>query len=408
MPIYGLNTSILRDANAALGASFFGRQGELVYPKVCGHVTSTRLVEPFSILGAFPLTRRYNGVVSAEVLKSFKLQVPNLLHKSMAVISRFDFEMDQTGTVKQMAARGGESMLTSPDYAFATRLKGGHLTASASEVGDDGVTYYTTFEQGVPYFSASHNFTGSNQSNIVTGALPTTAAAIIAQDVATTAQQLLKDFSQVVMRLQSLVNDKGALIYPSLDPQKAITIVIPPVLQDAARLAFQTTGTLAGSGGTSGGSGSTTNYTRVKEVISLAMLGTAADVLSATPGATSSATAETAYYILITNDVVKPMYLQTFAPKTAAEIPGSEMAKVPASYSPEGVVKGLVAKGYSVPSAEMYASAIIDHNLGRVGADATRDVVETEEFFVSPRMRYNFVYGPWFTAIKVAPTGQST
>ncbi len=408
MPIFGLQSSLVRDANATLASAFLTRQSELIYPKLSGSVTSTRLVEPFTIYGAFPLTRRYKGVVSAETLKSWKLQVPNLLHKSVADVSRFDMEFDQANGLRQLVARGGESMMYSPDYAFATRLKSGHLAASCTETGDDGIVYNTTFEAGVPYFSAAHNFTGTNQSNIVTGNLPTTAAAIIAMDVAAVAQLILRDFSAVVQQFQSFTNDKGALIYPSFDPKKDLVALVPPVLADAFRLAFQSPNAiLGGTGGTSGGSGSTSNYSRIKDVISFAQLATAADVLSSLPGATTAPTATTAYYYMHVNDVVKPMYIQTYRPKNASEIPGASEAKVPAEYSPEGVAKALVAKGYSVPAADLYASAIVDHNLGAVGASATRDVVESEQFFVSPRMRYNFVYGPWFTSIKVAPVGQS-
>ncbi len=405
MPIFGLQTSLQSNANTVLAAAFFPRYHKGFWQELCGSTVSTRLVEPLAIPGASPLLRQYRGRVQESAPKSFKMQSPNLLFKAWENIARSDIEYDQTGTILKRTGQVGVRMAAAPDYALAIRIMQGHATTAMT--GEDGVSYSCVID-GVPLFSGAHTFDGgaTTQSNIITGAHSAALAGWQGYDIGTKVNYLHQNHDALVNQIATLVDDQGALLYPEFDADTDLVYVVPPVMRNAARVAFQQAG--ATVGGLNGGSSGTTTLPEargIRKVLSPALIAGCADIFN--DSGTVSPTAPTAYYAFITNDYAKPFYYQTFRPPTGSDY-------LPKGYDPaavaEQILAGLNTDGQRVSpmAAAAYANAIIDHDLGSIGASATRDVAKREQFFMSPRMRMNIFPGLWTTAFKVAPTGQST
>ena len=411
MPIVtNLQTSLVRDANATLATAFFPRWRGGFWQEIAGSYVSTAFVEPFALDGAAPMLQVFNGSMSARGVASWTLQVPNLLFKTIEDISRTSLEMDQTGTVLRRVAQMGIRLAQLPDFLMAKRIMTASLASSAT-VAFSGSNYYTTFENGVPYFSTAHTtYAGGNQSNILQGNLPATIASVTAQNIAALANAMQQDVMNAIATIATIVDDKGVQIFPSLDTEKHIVVMVPPVLRPVARLAFSTPGaTIGGTNGTGGSSGATTSIgpMMVKRVVSSQLLAGCIDVEGATPAATVSPVHQTDYYIWIEDDLCRPMYFQRFRPKKTGEYS-------PVGYNPEAAAAAAIAAcekvgmNISAEAADVYAQAEVDHNLSALGANAQRSVVEQEAFFMSPRMRGNVTYGPWFLGYRIDPGGYST
>ena len=104
---------------------------------------------------------------------------------------------------------------------------------------------------------------------------------------------------------------------------------------------------------------------------------------------------------------MRPLYWMPF-------MPAPESSMIPEGYNPAAEAQRMMSTakeaGLEVTpqAAEAYAATIIDHNLGAIGANAQIDVARREQFFMAPRQRGNFVYGPWPTGLKVVPSGYSS
>lgn len=406
--IINTQSALTRAANTTLALAFFPRSGRWIYPRLCGSTVSTSAVEPFTLDGAAPLMSLFDGSVRSQGVGSWKLQVPNLLFKNYEELARQQIEFDQSGIFLRRVNQIGVRVAASPDYLWAKRLLTASSTNSTSVVFDG--TEYTTTMDGLPFFSASHTLDGSDtQSNIVQGGLPSTSAAIQNQDLAVTANQLVRDFQTVLETLQSFLDDKGANIYPSIDTEQTVVVVVPPILAPAARLAFKTPGTIGGTDGSSSGSTTSVGPSLVKDVISHGLLAGCKDIEAGTVTTASSSarvtpTNETDYYVFIVDDLVKPFYFQKFRPKKGSEL-------MPPGYDAEAEAEKAIEAAdelglkISTDAADVYASTIVESNLSAVGSNAQASVVQQEKFFVSGRARMNFVYGPWFTGIRVKPAG---
>lgn len=413
MPIItGLQTSLIRDANTAMATAFFPRFLKSAWPQLCRSTLSTRLVEPFSLDGSAPLLRKFNGTLKSYGLKSWSYHSPNFLFKNFESINREEFEMDQTGTVRKRCGQFGIRVAQAPDYLLAKRILSADASSSASTV-YKGTTYYTTFEQNIPLFSASHNmYDGSTQSNIITGNLPSagTVASVAQLDIGAVAQAAIKDLELIIDKIASYKDDKGANMYPDFDPAKSLVLVIPPILRAGFDLAFNTNGALIGGSPSStlGTTGSTTlpAGTKVKKIISPGLLRGCLDIESDDDTTTISPTYATQYYWIIEDDYVAPFYFQRFRPKKGGEY--FPMGSDPEAEA-EAVLKAANTGGLkpTVESADVYAATEIDTNLGALGNNSQESVVKTESFFISGRSRFQINYGAWFTAGKVDPSGQS-
>ncbi len=408
MPIVNaLNTVTIRDVNIGLALTLFPRFSKTYFGKLCGTPKpSTALVEPFAFDGAAPLLKKFNGNMDSTLVNTFSLQVPNPIYKNYEEIARTQYEADQTGTVRKRASAIGLRIAQGPDYALArTILKGDSETTVVFE----GTTYNTTFD-GVAQFSATHSLGQfSGQSNIVTGNLPATVALLDAQDIATTVQQLFRDYAIIIDRIASFTDDKGAQLFTDFDPETQLQLIGPPCLRPAFDLAFTVGNSVGGSGGTSGSSG-TTKWSKklVAEIITPGLLKGCIDI-DADPQTTVTPTYPTQYYWAIKDDFVRPWYFQRFRPKKDSEMVGSfdPEASADSALAMARRVYGEDSPNASPLAADLYAMTSIDTNVGAIGANAQPSVATQEKFFMSGRTRFRIFCGPWFLCGKVDPSGQS-
>lgn len=402
--INGLSVAQTRLANASFAATFFPRMMRSVWPRLCGMVKSGAQVEPFTFLGAAPLVRQFNGSMNSQTLASYTVQVPNYLWKNIEIWKRDQFEFDQTRVLPARVGQLGVKVAQHWDYLLATRMLKGDQ-AGSQNMTFNGVSYTTTLDSQ-PLFSASHNTGGTSTfSNIITGHLPTTIAALNAQDLTVTANQIQLDISALIQNIATYTDDKGALIYPDFDPARQLIVVAPACLQAGMELALRTQGTLGGSNGSSSGSTTNIGYRMVKDVIIWNLLTNCPDVTVQNPTLLTP-TFATQYYVYIDGDFIRPWQFQRFVPVKQSDVIGDYDVEAEV----ERILKSALENGLTVrpEDAEVYAATEIDHNLGALGANAQESVVMKEEFFCSGRTRGNIFPGAWFTAAKIDPTGSST
>jgi hypothetical protein len=174
------------------------------------------------------------------------------------------------------------------------------------------------------------------------------------------------------------------------------------------QLVFKTGNAVVAGLGGSGGSGSTTNIanTFVRDAFEFSLLQGCANVYDSELG-TLNPTAATDYYAFILDDFVRPFYWMPFVPPSGSDF-------IPQGYDPTAEANKILAiskeAGVDVSpmAAEAYASTIIDHNLNAIGANSQESVAQREQFFMSPRQRGAWVKGPWFSGLKIVPSGISS
>lgn len=404
MPIVA-NTqlSAVRKANTVMVNAFFPRAKDWLYPRCCGSYSVTNLVEPLVVGAAAPQMKKWNGSVNSTGLPSWTMSVTSPVWKNMLNIDRTELEADQTHTLIKKVEEMGIILAELPDQIFIKRLLNGSTAGSQTEV-FNGATYTVTFD-GQPLFSASHNTgDGTSQSNIIAGTHPATVAGIFAQDVATTVNELQLAVYNVINSIKTVRNNQGMPIFQTLDTKKSVIVVVPPCLEGPAYLAFKAVNSLIG-GSPSGSTGSTTNISPmfVKDVLTTALLAGFPD-----PEGTGNINPvnPTDFYVLITDDRVKPFYVQYFKPAGKNDL-------FPQDYDVDAAINAMLADSEKLglkvtkDEATLFASTIVEHNLNAQGSQAQRDVVENERFFVSARFRGQVAYGPWFCSWRVKPTGSS-
>ena len=405
MPILEGTNLTLRKANIAMASAFFPRAKEWLFPKICGSYVTTSLDEQHAIGGAAPPLKLYTGNLGSTGIPSWTLNIPNLLYKNFLEVKRQELEGDQTRTIIRYADQMGVALADFPDQLLARRILTGSSTASATEA-FNGKSYTVTMD-GLPIFSNVHQLDGvTNQSNIITGNLPTTFAAVAAQDLAVSANQMQRDLLSIVQKIKTVKDNQGMPIFPTINIKKNVIVALPAELEVVGNLAFLQAGTIGGTNGTGGSSGSTTSIAPmyVRDVFTTGYLSGLPDPEA--PGTTLTPTYQTQYYVFIVNDYVRPFYTQLFKPVGPNDL-------FPASYKIDSVIDAALkaAKAVGVDNmsqaATMFASTIVETNLNAVGSNAQWDTVVNEKHFMSARWRGNIVVGPWFCAWKVDPTGTS-
>lgn len=403
----GLTVAQVRLANTAFATTFFPRVMRSVWPRVCGTTKSNSLYEDFAFIGAAPMMKLFTGIVESNSIKSYEMQVPNALWKNFASIKRNQFEFDQTKSLRAFFGQFGVRVSQLPDYLLARQMINGSAANSQTFVNpENGKSYQLTFDNK-PIYSASHNTGGPDTfTNIITGHLPATAAAVQAQDLTVTANQAQQDVAAIIDLVAGYKDDKGATLYPDFDPEKQLVLHVPPVLYPGFELAFATVGTLGGTNGSS--SGSTTNIGKkiVKDVISWNLLKGCSDPMNA-PGIQTAITPTypTQYYWTIDGDFVKPWYMQRFMPLKET---------IPNGYDPEAEAERIIREAgtqglnVSPEAAEIYAATEVSTNFNAIGnGNAQEGPVVREEFFIGGRTRQMIFPGPWTVNGKVDPTGTS-
>lgn len=384
-------------ANVIMARAFFRRAQDWLYPHLCSSYVSVKAVEPLVTIGAVPPLRAYTGTLRFKNIPSYNMNVPNLLFKSAFGIQRSAFEFDQTRVLPQLAPQTGIAVAELPDQLVFKRILNGSSASSASVVFDfDGKTYTTTMD-GLSYFNTAHTMSdsGGTQSNIIQGNLPNTNALVQAQDIATTAQQIVQDFSIALQTIKDYKNTNGMPIFPNLDTKRSVVIVCPPTLEPAMHLAFLTPGSTIAQ---------TSNIMPyyVRDVFSSGYLDGFPDPEDETGSTNINPVNATDYYIFIVDDFVKPFYMQMFKPVGENDI-------FPRGYNADGVIDAIrrINKGMTVEQATLFASTSVDTTFRRVGAESDAYTIQNERFLVAGRYRGNLVYGPPFLGYRVKPVGGS-
>lgn len=396
MPIVaGTENANIRAANTVMSRSFFTRAKQWLYPALSGSYVSTSLVEPHAVIGNVPPLSLYQGQLKARLLQSWKQQVPNLLFKNLLKIKQSQFEGDQTGALVQLSSGMGLTIADFPDRLLATRILTGSLASSATVVFDeDGQTYNLTLD-GEPFFSENHNTWSANvQSNIIQGTLPATNALLTADDYATNANKMIRDLQNVLNLIKTAKDNQGQPIYPTIDTKQSIVVVVPPILEPIAALAFRTSQEAVINQTTS------VAPLFVKAVLSSGYL--AGFVGPESEDEVVNPVNETDWYVFIVDDFVKPFYTQLFRPLRENEM-------MPPGYDAGAEVDRILAStdGISVDQATVFASTRVDTTFKRIGAEADLATIESDAFAISARYRGNITYGPWFTGYRIRPAGGS-
>ena len=395
--IVGTAAETTRNANTVMARSFFPRAKKNIYPQLCSSYASSRPVEPHAAIGSIPPLRAYKGSLGVTNIASYSLDVPNLLFKNVIGIKQQAMEFDQTRTIMQLADAVGLRLADFWDQLWAKRLLAGSTSGSQTVVFDgDGKTYTVTID-GQPLFSASHPLgkNGANQSNIISGSLPSTNVALVAQDIATTAQQMVNDAMQVIQKIKDWVDPSGMPLFPTLDTKQNLVFVVPPLLEMPAKLAFMAMNSTISQ---------TTNiapsYIQAKAVVSSGYLDGFPDPEDPTGVASVAPVNATDYYVFITDDYVKPFYMQMFKPTGADGL-------FPRGYNADRMIDAIrkAENGITVDEATTFASTRVDTTFRRIGADADAYTIQNDQFLASARLRGNIVYGPPFLSWRVKPSG---
>ena len=407
MPVTpGLSTVNTRLVNKAFATAYFPEVLKSVYPRICRTTESHSVVEPFAFNGAAPPLTYYQGEVNSSSINSYSMKVPNPLWRNMEYIKRNQLEFDQTRTLYSRTQQFGVRVAQTPDYLLAYQMINGSTAGSQTWQNFDDSTAYTLTYDNQPIYG-THTVNGSNFTNILTGNLPATIAALNAQNLTVTANQMQQDVQNIIQFVGTLIDDKGMMLFPGFDPEKQLVLVYPPCLHAAAALAFDTVGTLGGTNGSS--SGSTTNIGKriVKDIINFPLLQGCINITSQGVPTTISPTAPTDYYYFIDGAYTSGMYLQTFTPPAGDDT-------VPRDYDVDAESKKILAKantlglGVTKEMADRFAAAEVATNLNAIGENAQESVYAREQFFYAGRQRCMVFQGLWWNAGKISPQGFST
>lgn len=403
--IYNTTTDTVRKANAALANAMFSRAYKLKYSKVCGTTRSTSQVEPFTLNGSAPVPQRWNGFVNQRDIKSWSLNVPNSLFKGVETIERQSIEFDQTRTLLNRLPFHGARLAQVPDFLLAKRMIQGGV-ANSHKLTFGNTTYTTTFDATEIYSSTHPAPAASNQSNIVQGYLPQHASSVFAQDTATTVQQIINSIGALNNQISTTVDDHGVTFFPEYDPSENLVIFAPPCLAQAGKL-LMTPGVLAGTGGTGGGSGSTTNIgpSLIKEWVTWPFLAGVPDVENDVT-TTISPTYQTQFYACIVGDIVQPWYFQRFESPRASDVIGGDPSEEARRMAQAAVDAGM-PPNLALDMAALFTYSEIDHNFNALGSNAQWESAVMEKFFIAPRAYAQVFPGIWPLNWLINPSGNS-
>ena len=402
-----------RAVNRTLAASFFPLAQQWPFMDIVGSAPAYSLLEPFAIGGAVPQMSKFTGGTEIRSIPTYSVSVPLDLYSAGLEIDQTELESDQTGTLVKYAPALGVSCANTPWQVFASKLVKGASTNAAYQTYSQvyrGTTYYQTMDS-LPVFSTAHTtWSGGTQSNLITGTLPNTVAALNAMSIPEQAKAMQADFNTLLSAIQQVRDTAGVMRYAHLEPEKHIVIAVPPCLRQAARLAFE-----VGDGFIQASTSVTPSL--VKKVISSGYLAGGNDPADTNTalvpyGSTSGTYASgllanaTDWYAFVTNDYVMPWYWLQFiqSPEVRDDIYAGR-------FDASAALDAMMAKNASLPTGEQitveaarqFASFRIDATFNKVGMNADYQTIKTRKFYVAGWCRLNLVPGPWHLSWKVKP-----
>jgi len=284
--------------------AFLAAQATVLYPRLSLEVQSQTLTETYNWLGTVPTMKLWVDQRQHQGMYPFNYSLTNNHYEVTIDVDRDTFEDDRLGMV---APRISQLGLEAPRFADFTAVSALDAGATAGNLSYDGVTFY----------NASH-ITGSNgaQTNLYTATGQTLAF-------------LQADFAGAKAQLRKVKDDQGR----PMNQVPNIMLVPPELEQVGAQLLNASFMPIAGIG-----SGANTFMGQADLVVSAYL------------------TSATAWHLLATNQVVKPLIFQN---RKAPEFVGVDRPDAPA-------------------------------------------VFEMRKFSYGVDSRFTVGYGAWETAIKVA------
>lgn len=408
MPIINDTTLTTRKANTVMAGAFLSRAKEWLWPRVCASVITTSLIEDYALGGAISPLTQYNGQLTSRDIPSWKPRIPNPMANTITEVDRTELVGDQTRTLMRLVDEMGVKLADYPEQLWTSKLlKGGQASSAFAQF--NGHNLQLTMD-GLPVFGP-HTLDGvTSQTNIIVGNLPATLAGIYnLPDISAAALLMQRDLLQIVYKYKTLKDNNNIPIWPTIETRKNILVLCPSAIEVVAALAFRASGVIGGANGSGGTSGSTSTIAPmfVKDVVCSGYLDGGfpdpAPNNASQVGQILYPPYPTTYWIMLTHDRIKPMYVQLFKPVTEGEI-------FPKGYNIDSVINAAIKEGGGEVNREMatyFAGALVEHNFGAWGSNATRDVVTTQKHFASAQWRGNIFFGPWITLIRIDPAGSS-
>ena len=410
--ILGVPTSTVGFANKVFLNAFTPRTNALSFSHATQFTPSVRTVEPVSMMSTFARLSQWRGSTPVVNPQGYTCYIPNNIHNVSSSLSRADYESDQIGAFPNLISQAGLNLLKYLDQYFFNRLiqhagLRGATTNTANQVqlttGQDPTLYSTTFDN-VPMFSTKHAYTGSassipNQSNYIVGSLPSTIAGVQSQSVETTTQNFLQDIQQIFHTFASFIMPNGDNFWNSFDGRTTLTIYVPMILYQAAKIAFGTNLNNIVSATTNVGSD------LIARVVPNNYMYQVPDMNDSTPGAFIKGLADTMYICVLSNDYVRPFLGTAFQTMPNAwQYPfGSQSPQDKMAADFKAAKQILNVDDFT---AAVYSATIVDTNLNAQGNQAQPSTMNGS-FFVAPRFRGAIEPAFWPCSLCVLPSGST-
>jgi len=201
---------------AGLKGNFFSaiKSVQPFWKKLATVIRSTGPSESYRWLGTVPQMREWGSGRLAKGLASESYNVENHKYEATIEVDRDELADDQLGQIRIRVRDLAVRAATHPDKLL------GALLANGSQSGYEGY-------DGVPFFSASHPYGSSTQSNLLDCAA--------SDPNAVTSDDFADAYQQAVQQMLSIKDDQGE---PMNHDLAGLIAVVPPALWYAARQAL--------------------------------------------------------------------------------------------------------------------------------------------------------------------------
>lgn len=368
-PILGPDRVITRkEVRGTIARSFLVTRRKVIYPYFVQPIDSFSIKDFFATIGTPPQLDPTDPVAELAGpppqydFVEFDQEWTNKLYKSMYYIGRPMFEADQIGQVFSLLNSSAARLANFPDKLFFNRLS--NFT---------GTTYGSCYD-GKALFATDHTLKRSgytSYSNLLTGS-QFDSSTWSGTNKDAMAQRFINDFIDARSRMLAFKDDHGEPFHQNtLDPNNLV-VLVPPLMLDVARYAFNSERIAA-----------TSNVMRgqVKAVIT-------SNYLPAT--ATDSEAFD--WYLFYTGERVRPIIYSRFRRRTSNEMQDGVL---------DAVKKVEGFDNVKMNDLKELSTAMVETNIGAQGSQAQSDVAMNERFFVSLRWRGEMIPGEWRNVVKV-------
>ncbi len=337
--------------------SFITQARKVLWPKFCEAIDTFSETEYFATLGTVPQVVEINPdhEVTASELSEYTQTFTNKLYKSLIRLKRSLLDFDQTGQVRTLLHSMAARVVNFPDKLVMQGLRNGTSATLAACI------------TGSAFFSASHAFGSSTQSNLITGS--TAAANFADTDRPTLAEKLIYDLDIALVTMLSWTDDQGEPIYQMIDP-KDLLVICGPRIVSTMKMALGA------------------KFIKATDNVYEGFIGevVASNYLPASGNESAD------WYLVNLGAPQRPFIYSRFRTRTDSEMQDS-LGDNQATGAPFNI---------TMEDLKNLSSIEILTNLGsRDGMNADSHVILNEEFLLSARWRGAVSYGPPWTCVKV-------